>query len=267
MAYIKTLAEIEKLKEGGREMGQILDALTLLVRPGVSTAEIDREAERLIIEAGGRPAFKGYKTRKSDPKFPSTICACINEEVVHGIPSQKKVLKEGDIFSIDIGMEWPYSKKEGGYYTDTALTVAVGSIPKETQKLLEVTREALEVGIRAAQVGNTIADIGRAIEMYIKSQGQYGIVRDLSGHGVGHAVHEDPWVPNYYVKQLESWKVEPGAVIAIEPMVTMGDWRVRVLDDGWTIVPVDKSLSAHFEHTLVVTEDGPEVITRRPSER
>ena len=267
MSYIKTPAEIEKLREGGRYMGQILDALTDLVRPGMSTLEIDHEAERLIVEAGGRPAFKGYKTRHSDPKFPATICACLNEEVVHGIPSKKKLLKEGDIFSIDIGMEWPYSKKESGYYTDTALTVAVGEIPQETKKLLAVTHEALEVGIRAAQVGNSIADIGRAIEMYVKSQGQYGIVRDLSGHGVGHAVHEDPWVPNYYVKQLESWKIEPGAVIAIEPMITMGDWRIRVLDDGWTIVPIDKSLSAHFEHTLVITKDGAEVLTRRPSEK
>ncbi|MEK7623261.1 MAG: type I methionyl aminopeptidase, partial [Patescibacteria group bacterium] len=215
----------------------------------------------------------GYRGRRGDPPFPSVVCFSVNHELVHGIATKEKVIKNGDIVSIDIGMEYPNSKFQipnskhvGGYFTDTAVTITVGKVPKEIEKLLNVTKEALEAGIRAAKVGNTVADIGRAVETYVKSQGNYGIVRDLVGHGVGHAVHEEPRVPNYYDKAQEKWVLEPGVVIAIEPMITLGTHEVETLDDQWTICPVDKSLNAHFEHTIVITENGPVVVTRRPGE-
>jgi len=266
MSYKKTKEEIELIAEGGKIMGAILEDLSMMVQPGISAWEIDQEAEQMILAAGGRPAFKGYKSRPKDPPFPSVICASINDEVVHGIATKEKVLKDGDIFSIDIGMEWPYKKGQSGYYTDTALTVAVGDIPDEVHKLMQVTRESMQRGIRAVKIGGTIADIGRAIEDYINASGTYGIVRDLVGHGVGHAVHEDPRVPNFYDKDLEEWIIEPGVVIAIEPMVTMGTHEVDMADDGWSIITRDKSLSAHFEHTVAVTEGGVHVVTRRPNE-
>ena len=260
MSYIKKPEEVRAIVEGGKHMGAILEKLAAMVRPGLSALELDKKAEQLIRESGGSPAFKGYQPRRSDAPFPTTICASLNDELVHGIPTKDKIPKAGDIFSIDIGMKWR------GFYTDTALTVGVGSISPEAQKLLDVTREALEVGIRECVVGNTVADIGLAIERYVKSQGKYGIVRDLVGHGVGHAVHEDPRVPNYYDKSLSSWTLEPGVVIAIEPMITLGSRKVVTADDGWTILTEDKSLCAHFEHTVVITADGPIVATRRPSE-
>lgn len=274
MAYIKSRQETKQIREGGRILGKILEKLAKMAKPGVSTWDIDVEAERLIIEAGGRPAFKGYQSRKSDPAFPSTICASINEELVHGIATKEKVLKDGDIFSIDIGMEWPVSVRLGrttpgkpGFFTDTALTVTVGKVPKETKKLLEVTKKSLEIGIAQAKAGNTVADIGRAIEEFVSTQGNYGIVRDLVGHGVGHAVHEDPRVPNYYDKGLESWVLEEGVVIAIEPMITLGDYNIVIAPDGWSVMTADNSLCAHFEHTVIVTKKGPIVATRKPGEK
>lgn len=264
MSYIKKTDEMEKILEGGKLMGEILEKLAAMVAPGVSGVDLDMEAESLIRAVGGTPAFKGYRTRKSDPSFPGTICFSLNDELVHGIPTKEKVIKNGDLVSIDIGMRWP---GENGFFTDTAVTVAVGKVPKVALKLMDVTREALDVGIQAVVLGGTIADIGRAIERYVKSQGKYGIVRDLVGHGVGHAVHEEPRVPNYFDKSLESWKIEPGVVIAIEPMISLGGYEVETADDRWTISMADRSISAHFEHTIVVTEKGPIVATRRPSER
>lgn len=263
MSYIKKTDEMEKILEGGKRMGEILEKLAAMLATGVSGAELDMEAERLIRRNGGIPAFKGYRTRKSDPPFPGTICFSLNEELVHGIPSKEKVVKNGDLVSLDIGMRWP---AQNGYYTDTAVTIAVGKVPKEARQLMDVTREALEVGIGAVKIGGTIADIGKAIERFVLSQGKYGIVRDLVGHGVGHAVHEEPRVPNYFDKSLESWKIEPGVVIAIEPMISLGGYEVETGEDQWTISTVDKSLTAHFEHTIVVTEKGSVVATRRSSE-
>lgn len=275
--YIKKPQEIEKIREGGKLMGEILEKLVPLVKPGVSGYEIDAEAERLILEIGGVPAFKGYRSRRSDPPFPATICFSINEEVVHGIPTKDKIIKDGDLVTLDIGMEYPapgvkhlgMKKKDlqGGFFTDTALTIAVGNIAEANKKLMEVTQQALEVGIATAQPGKTVADIGRAIEDYVRAQGKYGIVEDLTGHGVGHAVHEEPPVPNYYDRHLQDWILQPGVVIAIEPMITLGTHRVDIARDGWTISTADKSMSAHFEHTLVITEHGPEVVTLRPSEK
>ena len=268
MSYIKNAQEIEKIAEGGRLMGMILEELTAMVTPGVSVAEIDRRAERLIHEAGGRPAFKGYQPRASDTPFPAAICASVNDELVHGIPSKNKILREGDILSIDIGMEYPYegNSKQRGFFTDTAVTVTVGKVPKTVKKLIDVTRAALETAIAQCTSGNSIADVGKAIESYVRTQGPYGIVRDLIGHGVGHAVHEEPAVPNYYSRELETWKLKPGVVIAIEPMITLGGWQVVTDPDHWTIRTKDRSLCAHFEHTVVITEGEPIVATRRPGE-
>jgi len=260
MAYIKTPEEMKIIAEGGVILGRILEELSIMVKPGVTSLQIDEEAEKMIVSAGGKPAFKGYKGRKSDPAFPTTICACVNEELVHGIARADQKLKKGDIFSIDIGMEY------GGFFTDTAITLVVGNVPRTTKKLLGVTSEALEIGIQVAKPGNTVADIGRAIEQYVKSQGNYGVVRDLVGHGVGHAVHEDPRVPNYYDKNMEKWVLEPGVVIAIEPMIAVGHHAIETAEDGWTVRMQDRSLCAHFEHTVIITKDGNQVATRRPSE-
>jgi len=270
---IKTQQDINNIIENGKRMGEILEKLEAMCQPGISAWEIDQAAEKMIIAAGGRPAFKGYRTHVSERPFPATICASFNEEVVHGIPRKDAILKEGDVFTIDIGMEWPHGaeqakdKKQRGVFTDTAVTVAVGSVADKTRKLLDVTRESMESGIIAAVPGNSIADIGKAVESYVRSQGKYGIVRDLFGHGVGHAVHEDPFIPNYYDKSLESIKLRPGMVIAIEPMISLGGWQVETMDDGWTIKMSDNSMSAHSEHTVIITEDGNIVATRRPSEK
>jgi len=266
--YTKNKEEIQYIKEGGEILGKILQRLAEMCRPGISTLQIDKEAERLIIEAGGRPAFKGYSTHGSIP-FPGTICASLNSEVVHGIPKEKKVLKEGDIFSIDIGMQWPVGLGQGekgdGYYTDTAITVAIGDIPEKTKQLVAITKKALEIGIAEVKVGNTIADIGKAIQRYVEPRG-YGIIRDLVGHGVGHRVHEDPCVPNYYDKDSELWKIKEGTVLALEPMVSIGDFHVITAPDGWAVMTADNSLTAHFEHTVIATAEGPVVVTRRPEE-
>jgi methionyl aminopeptidase len=283
--FIKTKREIKFIKEGGKLMGEILSKLQKLTKPGMSLYDVDVLAEKMILEVGGKPAFKGYKTHFAKTAFPSTICASVNTELVHGIARKDVVLKEGDIFSIDIGMEWPklnfkskISKSKSakdrnedtflrGYFTDTAITFAVGKIPDETKKLLAVTKEALEQGIKAAVPGNSVAAIGKAVEKYVRRQGDYGIVRDLVGHGVGHEVHEEPSIPNYYDASLESIILKPGMVIAIEPMLSLSkEYRVRTKADGWTIEMVDKSLCAHFEHTLVITEKGNVVVTRRPGE-
>ncbi len=270
MSYIKKQEEIETIKEGGIILGRILASLADMVKPGVSAYEIDILAEKLIREANGRPAFKGYRSKKHDPPFPSTICASRNEELVHGIASKDKILQEGDIFSMDIGMQYPMNcglgKGGNGFFTDTAITVVVGEVSEKTLELMAVTKKALEIGITQCVVGNTIADIGRTIEHFVSPHG-YGIVRDLVGHGVGHSVHEEPRVPNFYDKELESWKLESGVVIAIEPMITMGDFMVETAEDGWSITTKDRSLNAHFEHTVVISEDGPIVVTRRPEEK
>ena len=262
MAYIKTQQERDLILEGGQLLGAILEDLVAMVAPGVTTLEIDAEAERRIREVGGLPAFKGYAPSGHRP-FPGTICACVNDEIVHGIPS-KNVLIEGQIFSIDIGMQYPAKSGLGqdgnGFFTDTAITVPVGEISSQARQLLSVTKTSLEKAMNVAHAGTNISEIGRTVERYIEPQG-YGIVRDLVGHGVGHAVHEDPAIPNYFEPNLGKKKLEVGAVIAIEPMITAGDYRTDVLDDGWTIVTADGSLSAHFEHTVAITSNGPEILT------
>lgn len=270
MSYIKIHEEIELIKEGGALLGHVLSTIATMVKPGISAYDVDQMAEKMIREVGGRPAFKGYRSRKSESPFPSTICASVNEEIVHGIATKEKILKDGDIFSMDIGMQYPVNSGLGkggnGFFTDTALTVTVGEVPEKTKQLLNVTKKALEIGISQCQVGNTVADIGRAIDQFITPQG-YGIVRDLVGHGVGHEVHEEPRVPNYSDPDGDDWVLREGVVIAIEPMITIGDYQIETAADGWSITTCDRSLSAHFEHTIVISKDGPIVVTRRPEEK
>ncbi len=250
---IKTKKEIEILQEGGKRLAMVLRNVAKAVVPGVSTHELDQIAFNEIKKLGDEPAFLNYQPYGADRPYPASLCVSVNEEIVHGIPSKDRILKKGDIVSIDLGL------KHKGYFTDHAVTVAVGKTSKENQKLLDVTKEALDIGIQAMKVGGKIGDIGHAIESYVKEFG-YGIVRGLSGHGVGKYIHEDPYVPNYG-KAGAGETIEVGMVIAIEPMITLGSHQSKLLKDGYTIVSKDGSYAAHFEHTVAVTEKGIEVLT------
>lgn len=256
---VTTDDEIELFKRAGKIAGEVLDALSQMVKPGMTTWELDQFAENAIIERGAIPTFKGYRN------FPCTICASINEEVVHGIPNRTRVLKEGDVISMDIGatIRVENNGKKRDYIGDTAITVAVGSIRQPLAKLLEDTQKSLYAGIRAARAGNTLDEVGGAIEDVAKAN-LYGIVRDYGGHGIGHNYHEDPFIFNY--RTGSKVKLKPGMVIAIEPMFNQGGDRVRLKADGWTVVTQDYKPSAHFEHSLLVTEGEPIVLTRRPNE-
>lgn len=250
---IKTPEDIEKLRVGGQRLAQVVAEVIKRVAPGVTTGELDEFAEKMIRDMGDEPAFLGYKPAGVPAKYPATLCVSINDEVVHGIPDGNIILQEGDIVTIDCGL------KHQGLFTDHAITVPVGAITPEDQKLLNVTREALMVGIKAAQAGATTGDVGHAIESFV--DGRYGTVRILSGHGVGYAVHEEPYVPNFGVPGKGD-RLVPGMVIAIEPMLTRGSDDVVGLDDHYTYVTEDGSRSAHFEHTILITEDGPEILTK-----
>ena len=249
MIQLKSNREIDLMAQGGAILGQTLKLLRGSVRPGMSTAELDRIGEDFIrSHEGATPAFKGLYG------FPGSICTSINDEIVHGIPSKKRVLKEGDIVSIDVGVGFK------GFFTDSATTVAVGEVDAGTRKLLEVTAESLEAGIAAATLGNHIGDIGAAVQAVVEAAG-FSVVRDLVGHGIGAEFHEEPQVPNYG-KPKRKEKLVPGLTLAIEPMVNAGGPATRTLSDRWTIVTQDGSRSAHFEHTVAITEDGPRVLTR-----
>ncbi|MCU0679854.1 MAG: type I methionyl aminopeptidase [Planctomycetes bacterium] len=275
MITIKNPEEIKALRLGGKILGEILNTLVKMVKPGLSTGELEDEAVRLITEAGGRPSFKNYQMG-TDVAFPTALCVSINEEVVHGPAYPSRILKSGDIVDIDVGMEWPvvntlrvlhklpinkYSKL-GGFYTDTSYTVAVGRISPEVERLLSITEEALYLGIKQARAGNRINDIARAIEQQAKKY-HYGVVRDLVGHGVGHRVHEGPAVYNFVVddKDEDNIVLKPGMVIAIEPMINLGTWKIETAPDNMTVVTQDGLPSAHFEHTVVITKDEPLIIT------
>jgi len=246
----RSAAEIERLRRANQFVAQVLAELEAMVAPGVSTADLDKVAERLTREGGAEPAFKGYRG------YPATLCASINEEVVHGIPSPARVLKTGDIVSLDMGV------KLGGFYGDSAVTVAVGAVPERTQELLRVTRAALECGIARAQVGGRLSDIGHAVQECVEAHG-FSVVREFVGHGIGEHLHEEPQIPNYG-QPGRGPKLAEGMILAIEPMVAMGRPETQVLGDGWTAVTKDKSLAAHFEHTIAVSADGPQVFTARP---
>jgi methionyl aminopeptidase len=249
MIQLKSIREIELMSQGGKILGRTLQTLKESVRPGMSTADLDLVAEQFIrSHDGATPAFKGLYG------FPGSICTSLNDEIVHGIPSKKRVLREGDIISIDVGVGYR------GYFTDSAITVAVGKVDPKTERLLAVTLQALDAGIAAARVGNHVGDIGAAVQSVVESAG-FSVVRDLVGHGIGVEFHEEPQVPNYG-KPKRREKLVPGLTLAIEPMVNVGGPATRTLPDRWTIVTADGSRSAHFEHTIAITENGPKILTR-----
>ncbi|MFO0779047.1 MAG: type I methionyl aminopeptidase [Nitrospira sp.] len=241
MIILKTPAEIEVMAAASRVVAEALDVVKEAVRPGISTEELDSIAEKEIRARGAIPAFKGYRN------YPKTLCASVNEQVVHGIPSRRK-LKDGDIIGLDLGAI------VGGFYGDSAVTVSVGRILPEIEKLVQVTRDALYLGIQQAIVGNRLTDISHAVQSHVEAAG-YSVVTEFVGHGIGRQLHEEPQVPNYG-KPGQGPRLQSGMVLAIEPMVNMGRSAVRILDDRWTAVTVDGSLSAHFEHTIAIQSAG-----------
>jgi methionyl aminopeptidase len=245
----RSSAELERMRTAGRLVGEVLTELAAHVAPGVTTADLDALAEKRIARAGATPAFKGYHG------YPATICASINEEVIHGIPSGRRVLNEGDVISIDVGASLD------GYFGDSAITVAVGHVSEEAATLLRVTDEALYKAIECVRPGGRISDIGHAVQQHVEAYG-FSVVREFVGHGIGQRMHEEPQVPNYG-EPGRGPRLAEGMVIAIEPMVNAGRPGVKVLADGWTAVTRDGGLSAHFEHTVAVTADGPWILTAR----
>jgi len=253
---LKTIEEVEVLKEAGKRHSAVLRAVSEAVTPGVKTSELDAIAVEKIKEFGDKAAFLDYTPEGISYPYPASLCVSVNDEVVHGIPGDR-TLNDGDIVSLDLGLT------HKNMIVDAAVTVAVGQASGAVKELISVTKGSLEAGIAACVAGNTVGDVGHAIESYINKRGsQYGIIRILSGHGVGHEVHEDPYVPNYG-KVGKGAKLVPGMVIAIEPMVTLGSEEVFQADDEYTYITSDESLSAHFEHTVAITEDGPIVLTQR----
>ena len=247
MVELKTPDEIARMRRAGAVVGRLLQFLETRIAPGVKTKELDRQAAEFIRREGAQPAFLGYRG------FPATICVSINDEVVHGIPGER-VIREGDVVSIDAGAVVE------GFYGDAAVTVAVGPVSSKIQRLIDVTRQALEEAIALMRPEARLSDLSHAVQQTVERAG-FGVVRDFVGHGIGRAMHEDPPVPNYGPPH-RGLRLKPGMVLAIEPMVTLGHWDVRVLEDGWTAVTKDHSPAAHFEHTIAVTQQGPDVLTR-----
>jgi methionyl aminopeptidase len=247
MIVLKSAREIELMRQGGSVLADLMEHLRGSVKAGLSTLEIDEDVEAFIKRRRARPAFKGYRG------FPASVCVSINDEVVHGIPSAHRRLKEGDIVGLDLGCIVE------GYYADCAFTMAIGEIPAAVQRLLDVTRQSLELAIGQCRPGGRLSDISHAVQQHVETHG-FAVIRAFVGHGIGRALHEEPQVPNFG-EPGRGPQLRPGMVLAIEPMVTMGSSDVRILDDGWTAVTADGSLAAHFEHTVAVTEDGPTVLT------
>ncbi|MEW6517448.1 MAG: type I methionyl aminopeptidase [candidate division FCPU426 bacterium] len=246
MIALRSRAEIAAMRQAGRVVAEVFSGLEALIKPGVTTAELDRWAEALIRERGGKPSFKGYHG------FPGTLCTSLNEEVVHGIPGNRK-LREGDLLSVDVGVCWE------GWHGDAARTYPVGAVAEESLRLLEVTRAALQLGIAQARSGNRLSDIGHAVQRHVEAAG-FSVVRDFVGHGIGRELHEDPQVPNFGPPH-QGVLLKPGMVLAIEPMVNAGQYGVHVLKNRWTVVTNDGSRSAHFEHTVAISESEAEVLT------
>lgn len=244
---IKSPREIELMREAGRILAQVHEELGKIVRPGISTYEIDKEGEKMIRDFGCVPSFLNYNG------YPASICVSVNEEVVHGIPSRKRILKEGDIVSLDAGVIYK------GYHSDAARTHAVGNITRDAAKLIEVTKQSFFEGIKYARAGNYLHDISNVVGRYAESFG-YGVVRDLVGHGIGTHLHEDPQIPNYRQKS-RGIRLAAGMTLAIEPMINAGTYKVCWLDDDWTVVTKDGALSAHYENTVLITEDGCEILS------
>jgi methionyl aminopeptidase len=248
MINLKTSREINTMRSASRIVAEILVELKEVVREGMTTAEIDRMASEMTLKRKAKPAFKGYRG------FPASICISINDEVVHGIPSPKRTIKTGDIVGLDFGAIYD------GYYGDSAVTVPIGPVSPAVENLLRVTEQSLYKAIEAAQPGASLSDVSSAVQRLAEAHG-FGIVREFCGHGIGRSLHEDPPVLNY-VQNGKGPKLKPGLVIAIEPMINLGTEKVRVLEDGWTVVTLDGKPSAHFEHTIAITESGPEILTR-----
>ncbi len=253
MIIIKTRDEIEKIRESSRIVAEVLQTLREFVRPGITTWALNKKAEEVIKKRKARAAFKGYRPSFGSGAYPAALCVSINEEVIHGIPSKKRVIKEGDIVSMDVGVCYR------GYYGDGATTVAVGRVDKRVEELLKVTEEALYRGIEAAQVGNRVGDISHAVQSHVESHG-FSVVREFVGHGVGVKIHEEPPIPNFG-EPGKGPLLREGMTIAIEPMVAMGSGDVRIKEDGWTAVTADGSRAAHFEHTIAVLKEGPRILT------
>ncbi len=249
MIVLKSAREIALMRRAGHILAAVVERLRASVRPGMSTLDIDEDVEAYIHREGAAPAFKGYRG------FPATVCVSINEEVVHGIPSPRRKIHEGDIVGLDLGCIVE------GYYADCAFTLPVGPVPAAVQKLLDVTRESLDWAIQECRPERRLSDVSHAVQSHVEAHG-FSIVRAFVGHGIGRALHEEPQIPNFG-DPGRGPQLRAGMVLAIEPMVTMGSWEVRILDDGWTAVTQDGSLAAHFEHTVAVTENGPEVLTSR----
>lgn len=247
MIVLKSKAEVEKMRRANQVVVEVMKTLGAMIRPGVTTQDLDRVAEDLIRKQGGVPAFKGYRG------FPATLCTSINDEVVHGIPSGKRILNEGDVVSVDCGVVLD------GFYGDHAITFAVGQIAPRTQRLLEITQEALMKGIEKMAVGNRLGDVGAAVQSHVESEG-FGVVRDYVGHGIGRNLHEEPQVPNYG-EPGSGLRLKAGMVLAIEPMINEGTGAVKLLSDDWTVVTADGKASAHFEHSVAITENGPDILS------
>ncbi|HDQ22583.1 MAG TPA: type I methionyl aminopeptidase [Candidatus Uhrbacteria bacterium] len=249
MIIYKTQKEIELMAESGKILARVLNEIVQNVKPGVNTQDLEDFAEKLIADKGGRPAFKNYKAYPEDKAFPTALCASINDEVVHAPAIPGRILREGDIIGLDLGVEYK------GYFSDMAVTIGVGKISVEAQKLLNITKAVLGLGIEQFKEGNTLADIGRAIQFHAEKNG-FSVVRELVGHGVGKQVHEDPRVPNYFTEEAKFVPIKRGMTIAIEPMINTGSWEIKLLDDGWTFATADGSLSAQFEHTVALDRNG-----------
>ena len=253
MVSIKSEREIKLMREAGRILAKVHEELGKAIEPGMSTLDIDRLGERLIRSYGCIPSFKNYNG------YPASICVSVNDEVVHGIPNKHHILREGDIVSLDAGVIWH------GYHSDAARTHGVGPISQEAQKLIQVARESFFEGIKYAVPGNHLNDISSAIQKYVESFG-FGVVRDLVGHGIGTNLHEEPEIPNFSQKR-KGIRLEPGMTLAVEPMITAGRYDVVWLDDDWTVVTDDGSLAAHYENTILITEDGPEILSLLDNEK
>ena len=249
MVILKSLQEIEKIRAACLVVADVLEGIRELVRPGVNTQTLDEFAERSIVKAGARPAFKGYRG------YPKTLCTSVNNQVVHGIPSKEVILRPGDIISIDVGAI------VDGFYGDAAVTLPVGEVSPEARRLIKVTEESLSRAIAEAKAGNRLYDISYAVQSYVESHG-YSVVRDFVGHGIGRSLHEEPQIPNFG-ERGQGLRIRPGMVFAIEPMVNIGGSATVVKEDSWTAVTADGSLSAHFEHTVAVLPDGPWILSRK----
>ncbi len=252
MIIIKSKREIDCLRRSNRIVAHIFREINKMVQPGITTMELDQEAERLIRARGGIPAFKGYKPIGYRSEFPASMCISVNEEVVHGVPGPRK-LKGGDIVSLDVGVLFD------GYYGDAAITLPVGNVREEARRLIEVTERALYVGIEQAKVGSRLSDISHAIQDYAEGHG-FSVVRDFVGHGIGKSLHEDPQIPNFGPPH-QGPRLKEGMVLALEPMINAGTWQVTRLEDEWTVVTTDGNLSAHFEHSIALTDGEPEILS------